>query len=262
MSQQNAVFQKKFINTFEELKKIPVRERWQYYLARSLLSQKKGFILQNEALVTRKEIEAGGVLCQPFWEDSTLNIDSEGRAFSRYRSLHKDFDIMLRKTAFEKLLRANELLPNHIKIVLKASLRPISVQQEVFDEEFKNAKIKFPDKSYDEIYNYTLQFVTDPKVNIPPHATGGAIDIVLYDTKAKSYLDMGNPVNSIDDLSWTSNFIGLTDAQISNRKLITTTMLEAGFASLASEWWHYSYGDQRWAVYYDQSQASYGAANV
>jgi D-alanyl-D-alanine dipeptidase len=96
-----------------------------------------------------------------------------------------------------------------------------------------------------------LQFVTDPEVNPPPHSSGGTIDITLLEDSSNQPIDMGSPINMAGDVSWTDCTDDLTDAQVENRQLLTQTMLEAGFANLPSEWWHYSYGDQRWAVFYD-----------
>nr|WP_272876316.1 M15 family metallopeptidase [Allochromatium tepidum] len=43
-----------------------------------------------------------------------------------------------------------------------------------------------------------------------------------------------------------------------HRRLLLLAMLQAGFAPMPSEWWHYSYGDCYWAAYAQQPQAIYG----
>lgn len=60
---------------------------------------------------------------------------------------------------------------------------------------------------------------------------------------------MGTPINSPDARSaWETEF----DVTISsNRKLLLDGMHFAGFAPLSTEWWHFSYGDRFWGMYYD-----------
>jgi len=43
-----------------------------------------------------------------------------------------------------------------------------------------------------------------------------------------------------------------------NRKLLQRVMLGAGFTQLPTEWWHFSYGDQIWAVDNAREYAIYG----
>jgi D-alanyl-D-alanine dipeptidase len=244
-------FQKRFIHTFDELAQIPISQRHHYYLARPLLAAKTDFTHQDEPLVTRGEIESAGIVCQPFWEEDAEQLDAEGEETRRYQAQHPEFDLALRKTAFQRLLAARDNLPESYRIVLKASVRPVQVQKNLFQKELENIHAQNPDMTKKQAYEYTLQFVTDPEVNTPPHSSGGTIDITLLEDSSNQPIDMGSPINMAGDVSWTDCTDDLTDAQVENRQLLTQTMLEAGFANLPSEWWHYSYGDQRWAVFYD-----------
>jgi D-alanyl-D-alanine dipeptidase len=97
-----------------------------------------------------------------------------------------------------------------------------------------------------------LEFVADADNFIPPHSTGAAVDLYIFNTETNQPLDMGSPINYPDDKSWTYNFKDLADVQMQNRLFLTKFMIEHGFANLASEWWHYSYGDQYWAMFYDK----------
>ncbi len=258
------IFKKRYIKTIEELAAVPIAQREHYYFDRSLLRQKAGFTRQNEPVVDQVAIEQAGIMCRPFWADEQddKELDSEGRAFAAYRAKQPSFGLLLRQTALRKLTTAQANLPINLRIVLKASVRPLSVQREVFKAELALTKQKHPDWSEGRAYKHTLEYVTDPAVNLPPHASGGTIDIDLWDERSQAYADMGSPINAVDDSSWGDNTVGLTDDQIKNRLLLRRAMLDAGFANLASEWWHYSYGDQRWAVFYDQPQALYGAVKL
>ena len=247
-------FTKRYVRSFEELATIPLAERYKYYLDRKLLAQKTTFKNTDEPLVHQSEVEAAGIKCMPFWrdEDQGDELDSEGRAFQRYLKEHPDFGVSVRQNVLPKLVAVQKQLPAHIRLVIKAALRPVSVQRDVFQEELQNVKDQHPDWDEQQTYTYTLEFVTDPDAFLPPHASGGTLDVHLWDEAKQTYVDMGSPVNAVDDLSWSANTTGLTEQQIANRTLLRETMLAAGFAPLAAEWWHYSYGDQRWAVYYDK----------
>ena len=116
-------------------------------------------------------------------------------------------------------------------------------------------------KSSSKIYDLSIQFVADPNKYIATHThtTGGAVDVTLLNQENNQYLDFGCLHNEPNDLSWTFNFAKLSDEQKNNRSLLFNAMIGAGFANLASEWWHYSYGDQICAMSYDKSKAIYGS---
>lgn len=255
-------FKKRYVVTAEELSVLSENEKWKYYISRTLLNQKNQFRKNSEALVGKEEIEARGILCAPFWEDDHPEpVDSESAAFLAYIKENPNFTVYMRSKVLEKLVGAQSLLPRNVKIVVKAALRPIKVQQMLFDQEIEKARRKYGHWSNAKLRKHILEYVTDPAVNTPPHATGAALDVQLFNTQRKLYLDTGSPVNSIDDKSWCDNTIGFSATQKQNRAMLRNAMLSVGFAPLASEWWHYSYGDQRWAVYYNKT-ALYDAAEV
>lgn len=253
------MFAKQYITTKKQLQAVPISERWQYYLDRGLLRDITVFSDNDDPMVQREEIERSGILCEPFWDDTGAQLDNEGKAFQRYRQKYPDFDISVRQKTLERLCEAQRLFGSHAKIVIKAAYRPISVQRDVFEAELKIAKQVHPGWSDQQVREYLLEYVTDPDIYLPPHASGGTVDIILLNPSTNKVLDMGVPVNTIDDRSWVTNTRGLNQQQKDNRDLIRQTMLQAGFANLASEWWHYSYGDQRWAVFYNKAQALYSS---
>jgi D-alanyl-D-alanine dipeptidase len=258
--------QKNYIETLEELEKVPLSERSKYYYKRTLIAQVEDFEKNDEELVVLEDSTGLPFLVKPFWDDEPVQVedkelqrmlDIEGEEFRKYMEKYPDFKMMIRKSVYEKLLEAQSLFPKNIRIVLKAAFRPIEVQQNLFDFIYQMLRDKNPSQSDEEVYKLTSEYVTDPKAFIPPHTTGAAVDIDLLDTTTNEYLDMGSQINLPDDKSWTYNFEGLSDLQVKNRLLITETMLRAGFANLASEWWHYSYGDPRWAIFYGKKAALY-----
>lgn len=257
-------FHKRYIEDLHTLSSVPLKSRPHYYLHRSLLATKQGFAMQAEPVARQEDIESAGIMCRPFWNDALDGkaLDPEGRAFVAYRAEHPEFNLMVRKSILARLLIAQSRLPSRYRFVLKAGLRPIEVQRETFDGYLRLAQSEHPDWDEQQVYRHTAEYVTDPGKHIPPHATGAAIDISLWDTTDRCYVDVGSPINVAEDSAWGSNHTGLSEAQVYLRSLLRDSMLSAGFAPLASEWWHYSYGDQRWAVYYDKPHALYAVVEL
>ncbi len=93
----------------------------------------------------------------------------------------------------------------------------------------------------------------------PPHSTGGAVDITLYDLDSQSCVDMGSPIDEISARSQPHYFdqqledqnFPIADrlqAQMAahNRQLLFESMACANFCRHAGEWWHFCLGDQMW----------------
>lgn len=247
---------KKYITTFAQLRQIPISQRRHYYLDRDLIASIKNFTHENEPMIGRKVIEASGIIVAPFWEDSN-DLDEEGRAFQKYIQNNPGFEMMIREKVLKKLLDAQKLLPKNWQIVLKAGLRPLIVQKMLFEEVVETEKSTHPDWDHDTLYRHCLTYVTDPDKYISPHATGGAVDILTIDKKSGEIIDMGSPINAVGDASWCDFGNDFTQVQKHNRNTLISTMIKVGFANLASEWWHFSYGDPRWAIFYDKNQARY-----
>lgn len=249
---------KLYINTQAELDKISVKDRHEYYFHDDLVATAKGAD-NGEPLVEVIESEVN-FWVRPFWLDLTTKVsdpelqellDKEGLAFKEYMRSNPNFKMSIRSGVLEKLIRVQDSLPDNLKLVLKAGYRPLVVQKVLFEQSLEIFRKKYPKKTAKELYELNLEFVADPDNYIPPHSTGGAVDILLFDMNDSKELDMGSPINYPDDKSWTYQDSTLTREQIENRDFLTKTMLKAGFANLASEWWHYSYGDQYWAKFYN-----------
>lgn len=258
---------KNYIFTQQELDLIPISERSEYYFDDYLVATIKGFVQDNEEMVEVKQ-EDYSFKVEPFWQDGNSKVadpelqeilDKEGLFFKKYIQQNHNFTFVLRESIVKKLEQVQTQLPNNLQLVLKAGYRPLEVQKWLFDDNLNHLQRKFPNKNKDEIYRMNLEFVADPINFIPPHSTGGAVDLYLFDKMKNQPLDMGSPINYPDDLSWTWNMENLTLEQKQNRVFLTEIMIQNGFANLASEWWHYSYGDQYWALFYNKQVCLYNS---
>ena len=86
----------------------------------------------------------------------------------------------------------------------------------------------------------------------PPHSTGGTVDLTICDLGG-SEIDMGSEIDEVSKRSLPNYYKGKNDINSityhTNRELLRTCMEDAGFYRLSHEWWHFSYGDQVWAVF-------------
>ena len=70
------------------------------------------------------------------------------------------------------------------------------------------------------------------------HNRGGAVDITLVDSNGKE-LDMGTSFDFFG-IEASHNYTNLSQEVKQNRMLLKTTMVNSGFNSFESEWWHYN----------------------
>jgi len=70
------------------------------------------------------------------------------------------------------------------------------------------------------------------------HNRGGAVDITLVDADGKE-LDMGTSFDFFG-IEASHNYQNLSQEIKNNRELLKMTMIEKGFNSFDSEWWHYN----------------------
>jgi D-alanyl-D-alanine dipeptidase len=140
--------------------------------------------------------------------------------------------------------------PGQISIRIFEALRYMSTQQTLFENKLQEIQKKYPKYSEAEAYAETIKWVSPVKNNIPPHATGAAVDIRLFDRTKNKYLDMG-PFGVIwgDNPTAPTFSAALSEEQINNRLFLLAAATEAGFVNYPYEYWHYSFGD-RYAAYW------------
>ena len=174
----------------------------------------------------------------------------------------------------ERLQRSQAYLqtirPNwHIAIF--DAYRPISVQQFMVDYSFAQlAKSKglevlnLTEDQKNSLMAEVMKFWAIPSHDRkmpPPHSTGAAIDVTLFDADLLE-INMGSPIDEISDRSLPNYFANSNDVQEigfhSDRQLLNQVMTHSGFQRHPNEWWHFSYGDQLWAWISKKKIAIYG----
>ncbi len=129
-------------------------------------------------------------------------------------------ECFLRLKTVKAMLNANEdFIKKGYKIKIFDCYRPLDIQKRMW-------KI-VPNPEY----------VANPsKGSI--HNRGGAVDITLVDSSGIA-LDMGTTFDFFG-IEASHNYQNLSQEIKSNRALLKTIMIQNGFNSLDSEWWHYN----------------------
>lgn len=107
-------------------------------------------------------------------------------------------------------------------------------------------------------------YVSDPAntVLMAPHTTGGAVDLTLtvdgvpvaMGTDFDSFADAAH-VRALDDVPDDADPRLVLDRDL--RRLLAQVLLSADIAPYPLEWWHWSYGDQRWAAFVGRDRTCY-----
>lgn len=87
------------------------------------------------------------------------------------------------------------------------------------------------------------QYVANP-LNGSGHNRGLAVDLTIIILKDRSELNMGTGFDNFTDTAHQT-FKNLPEDILTNRKLLKETMEKYGFQALETEWWHYSWPNNR-----------------
>lgn len=165
----------------------------------------------------------------------------------------------LRREAANRLMNAARALKEQsqgaLAIKIADAFRPLELQRKYFEEISRDIAAR-EGLTGKELWRRTSEFIADP-AGCPPHTTGGAIDCTIVVRRGGKELPMGTAIDTVDD---RSNFWhpAIRGAERQNRQLLFRIMTAAGFVNAATEWWHYSFGDQYWAAFLGKPQAMYG----
>lgn len=172
--------------------------------------------------------------------------------------------MFLRRSVAERLIAIQEKLePYRFKIWDGFRMR--EVQTKLFERFWKELVEQHPDWREDAVVAEATKYVnkgSDERI-IPPHLTGGTIDLTLVDSAGEE-LVMGTGFDHFGIEAHTLYFEkNDSDPAIrDNRRMLRESMLAAGFYAYPFEWWHFEYGTQAWALAYGKPHALYGGASV
>jgi len=134
--------------------------------------------------------------------------------------------------------------PKQIDIQVCDALRSENVQVFLFGLLMQKTAAEHPALSDAEVYTNVS------KIAAPPgqpyiHPSGAAVDIRLWNTKTKEFLDMGEfgAPWAKDPSTFPTFAENITEKQKRNRLYSLVAATHTGLVNYPGEWWHVSYGD-------------------
>ncbi|MFF7146338.1 M15 family metallopeptidase [Streptomyces nodosus] len=173
-----------------------------------------------------------------------------------------DAFMYLRESVSERLLKAQAMLPSHLRLLFVEGYRPPALQREYFEEYAGQLRAAHPDWSAEQIRSAASRYVSPPE--IAPHSAGAAVDLTLADVEGRE-LDMGTRMNSDPEESEGACYTdaaNISEEARANRRLLGTVLTAAGLVNYPTEWWHWSFGDRYWALITGKAKALYGPMEI
>lgn len=162
----------------------------------------------------------------------------------------------LRRTAAAMLNRAQQSLPDGYRFTVSTALRTLEMQSTMYWANYEKLRREKPHLPTSALRRITNKYYAAPDAKAPPgHTTGGAVDVGIVGPDFVA-LDMIAPTSGWEAAYTWSDLIGPEARR--NRDMLTGALLLAGFSNCRDEWWHWSYGDNAWAVRTGCAIAVYG----
>ena len=162
-----------------------------------------------------------------------------------------------RYAVLSRLLIAMSHLPSTYGFIIWDIYRPRSVQATLFNWMKKEIQKKHPSLNEQEIQEETKKYMSAPSAigdqYCPPHLSGGAVDLTLYDLSTGKELDMGTPFDDCTERAHRDYFNLILESSdeekriLERRKVLRDAMENAGFTSYQYEWWHFDIGNIFWS---------------
>lgn len=172
---------------------------------------------------------------------------------------------LVRLQVYKRLLCAQASLPQGYRLRLYEGLRSHASQEILFARQMARVTELEPALRPVEIHHAAKRLVApvthwDGTPNVPPHSTGGAVDIEIVDDEGM-VIDFGMEIKDwwmVDPQLCAPHSNLLSARARANRALLEQVMTLAGFVKYHEEWWHFSFGDEYWAQATGQRVAVYG----
>lgn len=165
----------------------------------------------------------------------------------------------LRSGVIAKLREAKKALLPGWNLKIWDGYRTLTTQKILYENYWQELKKEHPDWTDAALAEAVEIFVSPPSIDpkLPaPHNTGGAVDLTLVDPQGDD-LEMGTAFDEFKEASYTEHYVeGLFHE---NRMNLKELLEGVGFKNYHEEWWHFSYGDQAWALQSGVDTAIYGS---
>lgn len=179
---------------------------------------------------------------------------------------HPVFDFprvhLLRVRVARMIIEAAQNLPEGLLLQIVEGYRPLVVRRAHFQHSMQEARRRMPNASQTELEVEAGRYSAPPDAPTPPpHTTGGAVDLEIIGENGER-LDFFSPFELSDSRGAAMNAPGVSDEAKKNRALLRWVLEPTGLTSYADEWWHWSFGDNGWALRVGAPCAVYGAVEL
>ena len=179
---------------------------------------------------------------------------------------HPVFDFprvhLLRERVAKMIVEAANALPDGLRLQIVEGYRPLLVQREHFKHSLDEARKRMPGASEAQIQIEAGRYSAPPDAPTPPpHTTGGAVDLEIIERNGER-LDFFSPFELSDSRGAAMNAPGISEQAKKNRALLRSILEPTGLTFYADEWWHWSFGDNGWALRVGAPCAVYGAVEM
>ena len=174
-------------------------------------------------------------------------------------SVQENYQYLVREAVHEKIGRISKKLEKQDKLLIIRSVwRSIAHQRLLWEEKVDFMQKAHPDLELEEIKENVSYFIAPPTKSL--HATGGAVDALIFDVKNNYVMDFGtNDGLNIDlnDKCYPYHpFISSRAKR--NRELLINLFEEEDFVVDLKEYWHFDYGNSGWAIEKGKDHSIYG----
>lgn len=174
-------------------------------------------------------------------------------------SIKKEYYYRVREEVYHKIGRISKLLDKQDKkLVIRSAWRSFEHQKLLWDEKVVSLQKEYPTKELAEIEELVSYFIAPTMESM--HATGGAVDALIYDMNNNHVMDFGTndglTINLNDKCYPYHPYISTLAKK--NRKLLIDLFEAEDFVVDIKEYWHFDYGNVCWALEKGQKQAFYG----
>jgi len=199
---------------------------------------------------------------QPLVDLSKYSFDLDPFYFNQ--GLTEDSALYTREEIAEKLCRIQEGLNGH-RFKIWDPWRPRVLQARIYQQYWEELASANPEWDEEKLRVEVGVFVTIPDnpTRIPPHSTGGSIDLTLVGPDGVE-LDMGTVFDHFGPEAGSMYYEepGRDERVRNNRRLFREAMIEEDFRIDEDEWWHFDFGNQLWAADKGKPYAIYGEKEV
>ncbi|NQT62445.1 MAG: alanine racemase [Candidatus Marinimicrobia bacterium] len=187
------------------------------------------------------------------------NLNESGFNLMFEPSSQPGYKFMVREAVYEKIGRISKRLDMEDKTLwLRSAWRSFEHQRLLWQERVAQLQIEYPKKELEEIEELVSYFIAPPSKSM--HATGGAVDALIYDLKQNAIMRFGTNDGfkiTLNDKCYPYHPYITPEAK-NNRKLLIGLFEAEDFVVDLKEYWHFDYGNVSWAIDKGKDQAIYG----